>query len=277
MFEALGMPGQRRPYLLLLFALLMALECLWLRWRGRAGYDWRESAVSTAIAAGNALLRPLTAQLVVLPLLGQAHAHRAFAWRFDGPGDFVLLLLLADLAYYGFHRASHAVRWLWATHSVHHSTRHFNLSAAYRLGWTDLFSGGWLLLLPLVWLGVPPLAAVAAFALNLLFQFFLHTEAVGRLGWLEYVFNTPAHHRLHHASNDGLRDRNFGGVLIVWDRLFGTYAEAPAGTTLRYGGLDPAARHDVLGVVFGEWQRLWRDLRNTRGLRRRLRLAFGRP
>ncbi len=276
MLPSLADPEQRRPLVLALLLALMLAEALWLRRLGRPGYDWRESAASTAIAVGNAVLRPLTA-LALLPVFGWVYEHRLFDWPLSGIGDFLLLFLAFDLLYYGLHRAHHRVRWLWATHSVHHSTTRFNLSAAYRLGWTDLLSGTWLFLLPLVWLGAPPLAVTAAFALNLLYQLFLHTETVGRLGWLEWVFNTPSHHRVHHACEPELLDRNFGGVLIVWDRLFGTFAAAEDGRALRYGLGRPEPEHHPLRIALGEWRRLFADLRRAGNLRNALRTALSPP
>ncbi|MDP3294348.1 MAG: sterol desaturase family protein [Nevskia sp.] len=255
--------AQQRPLLLGLLVMLVLLE-----WRLRpAAYDWRESAASTAVALGNLLIRPLTAALLV-PLFAWASTHALFELPIRSPAAFVGLLLLVDLVYYGYHRASHRLHWLWATHSVHHSSTRFNLSAAYRLGWTDLLSGTWLWLLALVALGFPAPAVLGAFGMNLLYQFFIHTEAVGRLGWLEAVFNTPAHHRVHHASNAALRDRNFGGVLIVWDRLFGSFATAPADEPLRYGLAGIPRSDNPLQIVFGEWLRLIVAGRDFLGRRR---------
>lgn len=263
--------SQRGPAVLLL-VLLVAVELLWLRRQGR-DWDWRESLASTAVALGNRLIRPLTA-LLLAPLFLYVHERRLLEIDIDSAWGFVALLLLVDFIYYWFHRASHRIAWLWATHGVHHSTTRFNLSAAYRLGWTDLLSGSWLFLLALVWLGLPAAAVLAAFSLNLLYQFFLHTEAVGRLGPLEWLFNTPSHHRVHHARNAALIDRNFGGVLIVWDRLFGSFAEAPADEALKYGLSDGDRGHHPLRIVFGGWLDLHKQLRRTAGWRARLRLLF---
>lgn len=270
----------RPPLLLPLLLTLIAIEFLWLRYRRGAqrgaAYSLGETAASTAIALGNALIRPWSA-LALAPLFRYAELHRAADWPLHGVSGFMLLFFVVDAAYYFFHRASHSVRWLWATHSVHHSTQHFNLSAAYRLGWTELLAGAWMFLLPLVWLGAPLLPAIAAFALNLVFQFFLHTEAVGRLGWLERVFNTPAHHRVHHACNAPLLDRNFGGVLIVWDRLFGSYADQAGDEPLRYGIAGLPARHNPLAIAFGEWRRLFTDMGRAGGPIAALRVAVSRP
>lgn len=275
MIETLNGGGPARPLALLAVIGLVAAEWLWLAWRRSApsGYDLRETAVSTLIAVGNRLLRPLSAALLA-PLFLWVHQHRLLDLQPSGAPGYLGAFLLVDFVYYWLHRSSHRIRWLWATHGVHHSSTRFNLSAAYRLGWTDLFSGTWLFALGLVWLGLPPLVVVGALGLNLLFQFLLHTELVGRLGWLEWLLNTPDHHRVHHALNASVRDRNFGGVLIVWDRLFGTYTQAPAHETLRYGVAGREPSHHPLHIVFGEWLALYRDLRKVRGLRQALSLLF---
>ncbi len=276
MFELLQTTQPRRPLLALMFFALVLAEMLWLYWRGRRGYHLGETAASTVVALGNGLIRPFTATLL-LPVFFTAYEHRLLDLPTTGAGPFLLLFFVVDFTYYWMHRLMHRLRWCWATHSVHHSTTHFNLSAAYRLGWTELLSGTWLFMLLLVWLGAPPAAVIGAFALNLVFQFFLHTEAVGHLGRLEWLFNTPSHHRVHHACNEALLDRNFGGVLIVWDRLFGTYAEAAPGEVLRYGLHGTAASHNPLAIVFGEWRRLAADIARSGSPLAALRTAFSRP
>jgi sterol desaturase/sphingolipid hydroxylase (fatty acid hydroxylase superfamily) len=185
--------------------------------------------------------------------------------------------LAVEFAYYWFHRASHRVRWLWATHSVHHSAEELTLLASFRLGWTNLISGGWLIYLPLVLAGFPPELVAGLQALNLRYQFFLHTEAVGRLGPLEWVFNTPAHHRLHHASNDAYLDRNYGGVLIVFDRLFGTVATESPADPPRYGLAHRAASTNPLRVAFGEWGSMLRDAMQAPDWRSRIAALFAPP
>jgi sterol desaturase/sphingolipid hydroxylase (fatty acid hydroxylase superfamily) len=205
------------------------------------------------------------------------YRHRLFDIAVDGWRPLLGLFLGMEFLYYWFHRASHTVHWLWASHGVHHSSTRLNFSAAYRLGWTNALSGGWLLFAPLVWLGYPPVAVFGAFAANLAFQFLLHTETVGRLGPLERIFNTPSQHRVHHACNPGLLDRNFGGVLIVFDRLFGTQADEPRGEPLQYGLMGTAPSHNPLRIALGGWAALLRRLAGARGLGQALRIAFGRP
>jgi len=269
-------PAGHRNAFLLIVALFMLIEVLVHRLRGSDGYDWRETAASTGIMIGQVLARLMTA-LLVTPLLLWIYSHRLFELGLDGWQPILGLFLATEFLYYWFHRASHGVRWLWASHGVHHSSTRLNFSAAYRLGWTNALSGGWLFFTPLIWLGYAPAAVFGVFAVNLGFQFFLHTELVGRLGPLEWVFNTPSHHRVHHASNAELLDRNFGGVLIVFDRLFGTHAEEPRDRRLRYGLAGAAPEHNPFRIALGEWGRLLRDLARARNPRQAWQAAFGRP
>jgi sterol desaturase/sphingolipid hydroxylase (fatty acid hydroxylase superfamily) len=239
-------------------------------------YDLKETAASLAIFAVNQLIRPLTAGLTAVPLY-LAWQHRLF----DIPTtalSTVALFVLVDLAIYWHHRAAHRIRFLWATHAVHHSATRFNLSCAIRLGWTGVVSGVVLFYLPLAFIGFHPVAVVGALALNLLYQFVLHTEHVPKLGPIEWVMNTPTHHKVHHASNQACLDRNYGGVFIVWDRLFGTFASAPVGEELRYGlvGEEGPSRNPLI-IQFREWRRLGRDLIRTSGVKARLRLLFRVP
>jgi len=276
MDELFGQVQQRNPGWLLIVLGLIVAEFLWHRLRRSDGYDVGESATSLAIAVGQFAIRSATA-VVLVPAYSLVYAHRLFDVAMDGVLPWAALILLFEFVYYWFHRLSHRVRWMWATHSVHHSSTRFNLTAAYRLGWTNLLSGGWTLFLPLMWLGFPPLAVVAVFAIDLQYQLLLHTRVVGRLGPLEWVLNTPSHHRVHHATNDGCLDRNFGGILIVFDRLFGTFAAEPRGVALRYGLVGAPRRLNPLAVVLREWIAIARDVRAAPSLGAALRQAFGRP
>jgi sterol desaturase/sphingolipid hydroxylase (fatty acid hydroxylase superfamily) len=169
------------------------------------------------------------------------------------------------------------VRIMWATHAVHHSATRFNLTAAVRLGWTGPLSGAVFFFLPLALIGFHPLAVLGMLLLNLLYQFFLHTEHAPRLGPLEWVLNTPTHHRVHHASNASCLDKNFSGVFIIWDRMFGTFAAPPKDEPLRFGLTTPLPSQNLLTVNFHEWRRLLRDTWQANGWRARLRVLVGAP
>jgi sterol desaturase/sphingolipid hydroxylase (fatty acid hydroxylase superfamily) len=280
--ELMGLGTQYPALRLLSLLTLGAMLAEWLYVRvvlhDVRSHDLKETAASIATTLGNQLMRPVSSLLLALPLyLG--HQLRLF----DIPSSNVLalvgLFVLVDLVFYWFHRSEHRVRVLWASHAVHHSATSLNLTAAVRLGWTGTLSGEVLffLLLPLTVLGFHPVAVMAMLALNLLYQFFLHTAYAPRLGALEWVLNTPTHHRVHHAVNSSCLDKNFAGVFIVWDRMFGTFASASPDEKLRFGLLTPPPSQNVLTVNFFEWRRLLRDLRQAQGLKRRLRILFGAP
>jgi sterol desaturase/sphingolipid hydroxylase (fatty acid hydroxylase superfamily) len=175
------------------------------------------------------------------------------------------------------HRADHRVRWLWATHSVHHSPNELNLAAAYRLGWTQALSLGPIFLAPLVLMGFPPIIVGAALGLNLLYQFWLHAPWMPRLGPLEWVLNTPAHHRVHHASNPEYLDANFGGVLIIFDRWFGSFREERVGVPLRYGLVEPMSSYNPIVIGLREWIAILRDALSSRSLRALFDSTLGPP
>jgi sterol desaturase/sphingolipid hydroxylase (fatty acid hydroxylase superfamily) len=187
------------------------------------------------------------------------------------------LFLAQDFVYYFFHRASHRVRWLWASHVTHHSSERLNLSTAFRQSLTYPISGMWVFWLPLAWIGFEPTNIVAVVAINLAFQFFVHTQAIGKLGWLEWVFNTPSHHRVHHARNAKYIDRNYGGVLIVWDRLFGSFVEEDPAVPCEYGIVGQVHSHNPLTLTFHEWIDMLRDAARARGLRASVAQLFGPP
>ena len=262
--------------LLLTFG-LMLIEWLYVRLalHDADSHDLKETTTSIVTALGNQIIRPATSFLVAFPLY-LAYQHR----RFEIPTTIVtlvILFVLVDFAEYWFHRAAHRVRFMWASHSVHHSTTRFNLTAAVRLPWTGALSGAVFFFLPLTLIGFHPLAVTAMALLNLIYQFFLHTEQAPRLGPLEWVLNTPAHHRVHHAANESCLDKNFGGVFIIWDRIFGTFAEARKDEKLRFGLVNPLPSQSLLTVNFHEWRKLLRDTWRARGLRARLRVLVGAP
>jgi len=169
------------------------------------------------------------------------------------------------------------VRWFWTSHAVHHSSPEYTLPAAVRLGWTGPLTGLWIFFIPLALAGLHPIAIGSLLAFNLNYQYFLHTELIGRLGPVEWLFNTPSHHRVHHASNEAYLDKNFGGVLIVFDRMFGSFAEEPANKSIVYGLTKPVLSNNPVVIALHETGRLIADLRQARTWKARLSALFGRP
>ena len=166
---------------------------------------------------------------------------------------------------------------MWASHIVHHTPETIHFASAFRLSATEVFSGSWAFYLPLHLLGFNPLAVAGMLSVNLFYQFWLHTDLVGRLGPLEWVLNTPAHHRVHHASNTEYLDRNYGGILIVWDRLFGTFAAEQAQTPIVYGLVHPLGSLNPFKVLLSEWLAIARDVRRARTWRERFTQLFAQP
>lgn len=255
----------RSPLWLGTMLLLVLAEAGW-RLANRRGYDGHAAITTLGLVLGNIPFALLNSAVVGSIFLGAARMT-PLHWPASHWLTWVAGFVAVEFAYYWFHRASHRIRWMWATHSVHHSAEQMTLLASLRLGWTNLFSAGWLVYLPLVLLGMPPFVLVALLTLNLRYQFFLHTEAVGRLGPLEWVFNTPAHHRLHHASNEAYIDKNYGGMLILFDRLFGTLAVERAGEPIRYGLAHREPTRNPFRLAFREWAMMLREAGAARGLR----------
>lgn len=231
-----------------------------------AGYELKDTMASLSMGIGS-----LIVPVVITSLLGLG--GYVLVWNltpFDlGSGwvAWAVALVGKDLGYYLFHRASHENRFLWAAHVVHHSSQKYNLSTALRQSWTPLTS--WIFYVPLVLIGVNPAILVMSGAINLLYQFWIHTEAIDRM-WapVEYVFNTPSHHRVHHGSNPQYLDKNYAGILILWDRWFGTFE--PEVEPVRYGLTRNIETYNPLRIATHEYAAIWRDAKGDASWRHRL-------
>ncbi|HEX5025987.1 MAG TPA: sterol desaturase family protein, partial [Agriterribacter sp.] len=205
----------------------------------------------------------------------------AYEYRISNLSDYawitwILCFIADDLTYYWFHRISHQVRFLWASHMVHHSAEHLSLSAAFRQPWTSHISGTFLFWIWMPFLGFTPAMVIFMKSVNVIYQFGLHTEMIRRLpGWIEFIFNTPAHHRVHHASNLEYLDKNHGGVLIIWDRLFGTYQ--PEIKKPIYGLTKNIPSQNPIVITFYEWRKIYKDLSSAKGWRECFHYLFNVP
>lgn len=263
-------------YSLPVFVAAICVEAVYYRLVLKRPYGWAVTGSNFAIAIGRLLSDAGTKGIVLMAYVA-AYQVRPLDIPMDRWESWVGLFFAIELAYYWLHRLSHEVRWMWTQHSVHHSARQISLSVAYRLGWTQFFAGPWLFLLPVCWMGFDPRAVVLMYAANLLYQFWLHTEVVGKLGVLEVIFNTPSHHRVHHATEPEYLDRNYGGVLIIWDKLFGTFAKERDGAPRTYGLVRQIDTLNPVKIVFAEWTALLHDLRSTRNWSERLGYLFRAP
>lgn len=258
------------------FLLGIAAEALYYRVALDRPYGWKIAGSNLIVALGR-LLTDASTKVIVMAAYLVAYEWRLFDIPMDRWESWLALFFAIEIQYYWMHRYSHEIRWMWAQHNVHHSARQLTLSVAYRLGWTQFIAGPWLFLIPVCWIGFDPRAVLLMTAACLLYQFWLHTETVGKLGPLEWLFNTPSHHRVHHAIEPEYLDRNYGGVLIVWDKLFGTFAQFRESRPITYGMVRQLESNNPLTIVFCAWAELFRDLRSARSLRELLGYAFGAP
>ena len=257
-----------------LFIVFLPLE-LWRRHR-QGRLDRR--SVKEMLASASPLLPTLLTGPLVLAFIAGLYttAHALTPLRIPTTwGTAALALLLVDFCYYWDHRAGHRVRGYWAiSHSVHHSSWQYDQTTAFRVSFVDGFLSPWFYL-PVVLIGFDPLLVGACFGLILAYQQWLHTDTIGRLGWLDAIFNTPSNHRAHHAIQPQYIDRNYGAVLMVWDHLFGTYVreqETPVyGLTVQIGSAHPWRVHAAEAI------KLWRDVKHARSWRTRWALLWKPP
>ena len=258
------------------FIVSIIIEMFAIKSGARGDYDWRDTATSLAMGFGNTFAAVLFGATVV-GIGVWVHQFRLF----DIPvtwWSLILCFIGDDFFYYWFHRTAHRIRWFWASHVIHHSSQHYNLSTALRQTWTGQFSLSFAFRLPLFLLGFDPKLILFCAGLNLVYQFFIHTEVVRRLPWgLELWLNTPSHHRVHHGTNARYLDRNYAGVFIVWDRLFGTFEAERDDEPPRYGIIKNLATFNPLWVAFHEWVGIGRDLVKARDWRTRWLAVAGPP
>ncbi|MTD44763.1 sterol desaturase family protein [Conexibacter sp. W3-3-2] len=271
-------------YAIPFFVLLLALEALSYHLLGHdhhddepatplRGYERRDTVTSLTMGLGNVAIN-VGWKLVVVALYVTLYELTPIRMPQDAWWAFVLLFVADDLAFYWYHRVGHRVRIGWASHVVHHSSEHYNLSTALRQPWVPMTAlPFWL---PLALLGFAPWMILMQQAISLIYQFGLHTERIGRLPRpVEWVFNTPSHHRVHHGANARYLDKNYGGILIVWDRLFGTFE--PEGERVRYGLTTNIGTFNPVQVATHEWKAIWADMQRADRLADKLRYTVKPP
>jgi len=221
-------------YAIPVFFLSIAIEAL-LGWRrGQKIYDLSDAITSLQFGVLSQV-SGVFYKLISLGIYSFISSHAALQrWPSNSVGAWIAALILYDFCYYWLHRCSHEIGVLWAAHVVHHSSEYYNLSTALRQTSTGTLFG-WIFYIPMALLGVSPVMFVTVGLIDLLYQYWVHTELIGRLGWFDRVFVSPSNHRVHHGQNDYCIDRNYGGILIVWDRLFGSFVEEREGEPICFG------------------------------------------
>ena len=258
------------------FVICLVLEALSFRFLpddDEVGYEFRDSRTSLTMGIGNVIIN-VGWKLVVLAAYSAAYLVAPVHLPADNPLTWIALFVADDFLYYWYHRTHHAIRMFWASHVVHHSSEHYNLSTALRQTWTPFTAlPFWL---PLAFLGFSPWMILLQQSVSLLYQFFIHTERVGKL-WrpIEFVMNTPSHHRVHHGSNDQYLDTNYGGILIIWDRLFGSFE--PEGERVVYGLTKNIKTFNPVRVATHEYTAIWQDLRAAKTWKHRFGHTFRGP
>ena len=247
------------PFAVPCFVLAIVVEMIWARARDPAAYEPRDTRASLLMGLGSTIAGALVAGVIALGA-GWLYAHRLatvpVAWW-----SWITLFVLDDANYYGFHRAAHRVRWFWASHVNHHSSQHYNLSTALRQTWTGFPALGFAFRIWPALVGFAPGMILTVGGINLVYQFWIHTEAIGLMPrWYEAVMNTPSHHRVHHATNPRYLDRNYAGVFIVWDRLFGTFQPELGEDPVRYGIVRQLGTFGLATIAFHEWAAIARDV-----------------
>src|SRR5215467_2325945 len=262
-----------------IFLATTGLEAILLLFR-RGEYPWKNACVSISMAAGHFITQAAAHGLIFGVIATFVYKVRltTIPVSFDQWVNLIVLFVLVDFGFYVEHRCSHRIRFLWASHSVHHSSEKMLATTAYRLSWTPILSGVFAFYLPIVWIGYDPVWVYGMVSVSLTYQFFVHTELVPRVGWLEWFVNTPSAHRVHHASNPEYIDKNYGGVLLIWDHLFRSYRAERADIPIRYGLAHPRSSPNNPFVI--AYEELWQTLKTafTAGTARRgLNALWGPP
>ncbi len=257
------------------FFLLIFVERLWVHLRGpKRAYRFSDSITNLACGVGQQVLEPFFKALALVPYAWLWTHARVFTVSPTSIVGWVLLVLGVDLGYYVFHRAAHRVGFLWAMHSVHHQSEEYNLSVALRQPWLESIMSP-AFYLPLAVLGFPPIMYLGGVTIDTLYQFWIHTRAVGKLGPVEWVMNTPSHHRVHHGIDPEYVDKNYAGIFIVWDRLFGTYEREEREPV--YGTVKGMPSWNALTVNVQPWVDLWKMSAATKPFVDKVRVWFAPP
>ena len=256
------------------FTFLVLLE-LYLTYRMQSDHYTKMDTFGSLSMGVGSILVGIASKALIYFVYSFVFQYRIFDFEMTFP-LLIILFFLDDFSYYWFHRISHSSRLLWASHSIHHSSQNYNLSTALRQTWTGDFSGAFLFWIWLPFIGFSPEWVIAMKAISLIYQFWIHTEFIDKLPkWFEFIFNTPSHHRVHHAVQDQYLDRNHAGVLIIWDKLFGTFVpeiEKPV-----YGLVKNINTYNPIRIAFYEWWQIAQDMKLKTGFVNKFKYVFYPP
>jgi sterol desaturase/sphingolipid hydroxylase (fatty acid hydroxylase superfamily) len=276
-----SLPASQLLTLSALPIILLLATVEWFHFRRTDIFEVRDSTASIAMGAVYVLVAECVMVVaLVLPAYEWLYQFRLFSLELT-PASLLVLFLLVDFCFYLFHLAAHRIRFLWGVHEVHHASEHFNYTVAFRQSVLYAFVGVYIFFIPAVILGFPPESVLLMLAANLIFQIFPHTQWFGRFPKsIEWVFNTPSNHRVHHGRNPAYIDRNMGGVLMIWDHLFGTYAEESPDEQVEYGAvslINSTPGYNPIKLTFREYARMFKDLSRPGPITLRLKHLWGPP
>ncbi|ASZ13954.1 sterol desaturase family protein [Chitinophaga pendula] len=256
------------------FVILITAEVIFTVVEKRDLYETKDAISSIAMGLGNVFIGLFT-KAIIFAIYSFVYQYRLFTLGFSW-WVWIVCFFADDLTYYWFHRGSHTVRFFWASHVIHHSSRKYNLATALRQTWTGNLTGTFLFWLWMPLLGFHPAMVLSMQAISLIYQFWIHTEAIYKFPrWVELIFNTPSHHRVHHASDIKYLDKNHAGILIIWDRFFGTFQEEEERPV--YGLTKNIHTYNPLRIATHEWAAIWRDLRRAGSFRNAWHYLFNAP
>jgi sterol desaturase/sphingolipid hydroxylase (fatty acid hydroxylase superfamily) len=272
------MPIDKDPviYAIPFFIIAISIE-LYINWREQSDLysDPKEAAASIGMGLGSLVVN-IVMKGLAYGVYSILYEYRLFTigWHW---WSWVLILFADDFSFYWHHRLSHEVRVLWAAHVNHHSSQSYNLATALRQSWAEqLYKYFFWLWMPLI--GFHPLMMLMMMSLSLIYQYWPHTETIRRFPrWFEFLFNTPSHHRVHHASNVRYLDRNHGGILIIWDRLFGTFAEERDAEKPVYGITKNIHTYNLFKIASHEYVDLWHDIKAAPAFADKVKYLFMPP
>lgn len=257
-----------------IFSLSIALE-YWYDLRQKTNeYESRDTWTNIALGFGSVFFGSIFSFFIQFQIYELLYSFAPYQMPMNTVWAWVLLVLLDDFAYYWFHRFSHESRFLWNFHVVHHSSEKYNLSVAVRQSWFGALAH-WIFYVPLGLMGFPYWAFIIIHGFNLIYQYWIHTQFVGKLGWFEWIFNTPSQHRVHHAVNPNYLDRNYAGIFCIWDRIFGTFT--PETEKPRFGIIKPINSFNWLWINTHGWVEMWETMKTKKTIFGKLRCVFASP
>lgn len=255
--------GSSREQLLIListpiYLIVIGLEIILSHFQKQRAYTVKDTITNIFLMIANGAI-DLMFRVVYVWVLMYFWQHRVISWQV-GIAYWVILLLSEDFMYYWLHRADHFCRFFWAVHVTHHSSSHFNFTVGFRSSvFEPLYR--FVFFIPIAWLGFSPIDIAFMYSATQIWGILVHTEKIGRLGWLEHIFVTPSHHKVHHASNPKYLDKNLGMFLILWDKMFGTFqAEDDHYEPIRFGLTKELEDQSMVNTIFHEWKAIWQDV-----------------